>query len=421
MAQEKERVVIVGGTSNQNIYTGNMVSTTKYTVVTFLPKNLFEQFHRMANIYFLFIVILNWVPAINSFDKEIAILPLILVLSTTALKDLYEDRQRHLSDRRVNNLFSQVFSPAQGIFLAKRWQEVRVGDLVRLEAGDLVPADLLLLHTSDSEGKCNVETQNLDGETNLKPKFAVPGVSLSSGPFPPNGFHCVLNCEAPTSKIDSFRGTLRLDNDQLVTVNIENLLLRGCVLKITNSAIGLVVFAGHETKAMLNSLGPRYKRSKMEARINKDLLWCWVFLFVLCSTGAIGAGVWNASFSTPAPFLAVLAISDIDPAMEGFLTFWTFVIILQIIIPISLYITIEMVKVAQVYLIHSDLLMQDNEKEEGVRCKSFNITEDLGQVEHVLCDKTGTLTENKMSFKSCFVLGRDFKHDTDGIGGVQPS
>ena len=143
----------------------------------------------------------------------------------------------------------------------------------------------------------------------------------------------------------------------------------------------------------------------MEARINKDLLWCWVFLFVLCSTGAIGAGAWNASFSTPAPFLAVLAISDVDPAMEGFLRFWTLVIILQIIIPIPLYITTEMVKVAQVYLIHSDPLMQDKEKGEGVRCKSFNITEDLGQVEHVLCDKTGTLTENKMRFKFCFVLG----------------
>ena len=109
----------VGGTFNQNNYTGNMVSTTKYTTLTFLPKNLFEQFHRMANIYFLFIVILNWVPAINSFDKEIAILPLILVLSTTALKDLYEDWQRHLSDRKVNNLFSQVFSPAQGVFMTR--------------------------------------------------------------------------------------------------------------------------------------------------------------------------------------------------------------------------------------------------------------------------------------------------------------
>ena len=60
--------------------------------------------------------------------------------------------------------------------------------------------------------------------------------------------------------------------------------------------------------------------------------------------------------------------------------------------------------------------MQDKAKGEGVRCKSFNITEDLGQVEHVLCDKFGTL--NKMSFRSCFVVGRDFKHDTDGIGGV---
>ena len=411
MARVSERVVIVGRNGGDpSKYAGNQVSTTKYTALTFLPKNLFEQFHRMANIYFLFIVILNWIPAINSFDKEISILPLLLVLSTTAVKDFFEDRQRHLSDRRVNNLSCRIFSPAQGMFTTKRWREVSVGDLVWLEDGEQVPADLLILQTSNSSGKCNVETQNLDGETNLKSKYAVQGVSIEE-PLSPGGFHCVLNCDAPTSQVDSFHGTLSLDTGRVLTVNLENLLLRGCVLKNTSSVIGLVVFAGQDTKAMLNSLGPRFKRSKMEGRINKDLLWCWIFLFVLCLIGAVGCGFWNSSFSSKAPFLAVLSTDDVNPLKEGFLTFWTFIIILQIIIPISLYITVEMVKVAQVYLIHSDPLMWDRQKDEGVMCKSFNIAEDLGQVEHVLCDKTGTLTENKMNFKACFVLGRDFRHE----------
>ena len=410
MAGANERVVILNS-SETSKYAGNQVSTTKYTVLTFLPKNLFEQFHRMANIYFLFIVILNWIPAINSFDKEISILPLLLVLSTTAIKDLYEDWQRHLSDKRVNNLSCRIFSPAKGVFEVKRWREVVVGDLVQLEDGEQVPADLLLLQTSNSSGKCNVETQNLDGETNLKSKYAVSGVPMAE-PFPSEVFHCVLTCDAPTSQVDAFHGSLRLNDGQVAKANVENLLLRGCVLKNTSSIVGLVVFAGRDTKAMLNSLGPRFKRSKMEGRVNKDLLWCWIFLFVLCLTGAVGCGIWNASFiSSKAPFLAVLSSDDINPLTEGFLTFWTFVIILQIIIPISLYITIEMVKVAQVYLIHSDPLMWEKKSGERAKCKSFNIAEDLGQVEHVLCDKTGTLTENKMIFKACSVLGRDFRHE----------
>ena len=150
MSRVSDRVVIVGsgGSGDPSKYAGNQVSTTKYTALTFLPKNLFEQFHRMANIYFLFIIILNWIPAINSFDKEISILPLLLVLTTTGLKDLYEDWQRHLSDRRVNNLPCRIFSPAQAMFTTKRWREVSVGDLVRLENGEQVPADLLLLHIS---------------------------------------------------------------------------------------------------------------------------------------------------------------------------------------------------------------------------------------------------------------------------------
>lgn len=88
----------------------NAITTSKYTWLTFLPKNLFEQFHRFANIYFLSIIILNWVPAINAFGKEVAMIPLLFVLSVTAIKDLFEDRRRHKSDREVNSRICKMFS-----------------------------------------------------------------------------------------------------------------------------------------------------------------------------------------------------------------------------------------------------------------------------------------------------------------------
>lgn len=93
---------------NRN-YLNNFVRTTKYTVLSFLPKNLFEQFHRFANLYFLFIVLLNWVPAINAFGKEVSMLPVIFVLGVTAIKDLFEDRRRSVSDKRVNNSSCRVY------------------------------------------------------------------------------------------------------------------------------------------------------------------------------------------------------------------------------------------------------------------------------------------------------------------------
>ena len=89
---------------------GNKIKTTKYSLITFLPKNLFEQFHRFANIYFLAIVILNWIPQVNAFGKEIAMFPLVFVLSVTAIKDLFEDRRRYKSDQQVNNSNCKVYS-----------------------------------------------------------------------------------------------------------------------------------------------------------------------------------------------------------------------------------------------------------------------------------------------------------------------
>lgn len=90
-------------------YMGNKIRTTKYTILTFLPKNLIEQFHRVANLYFVFIQFLNWLPELNVFGKEIAMIPLLFVLGVTAIKDLFEDRRRYASDKRINNSFVRVY------------------------------------------------------------------------------------------------------------------------------------------------------------------------------------------------------------------------------------------------------------------------------------------------------------------------
>uniref|UniRef100_A0A3Q0RJI2 P-type ATPase N-terminal domain-containing protein n=1 Tax=Amphilophus citrinellus TaxID=61819 RepID=A0A3Q0RJI2_AMPCI len=91
-------------------YKGNAIRTTKYTLLTFIPMNLFQQFCRAANLYFLFLALLNWVPVVEAFQKEITMIPLLVVLTVIAIKDALEDYRRYLFDKKVNNNIVQVFS-----------------------------------------------------------------------------------------------------------------------------------------------------------------------------------------------------------------------------------------------------------------------------------------------------------------------
>uniref|UniRef100_A0A8C1RJF2 Phospholipid-transporting ATPase n=1 Tax=Cyprinus carpio TaxID=7962 RepID=A0A8C1RJF2_CYPCA len=388
----------------------NSIRTTKYTLISFIPMNLFQQFHRAANLYFLFLVLLNWVPVVEAFQKEITMIPLAVVITVIAFKDAMEDYRRYRYDKKINNTLTHVYSGKQKRYVERRWADVCVGDLIRLCCNEIIPADMVLLHSSDPNGVCHIETANLDGETNLKQRQVVRDLPQGSE-FVPENYSSRIECENPNNDLRRFRGFMEHPGKVRVGLHSENLLLRSCTVRNTETVIGIVVYAGHETKAMQNNSGPRYKRSKLECRLNMDVLWCVVLLLLMCLVAAVGHGFWLSELHNP----IFMIPDDTHPALAAFYMFWTMIIVLQVLIPISLYVSIEIVKLGQVYFIQNDLDLYNPVLDTGVQCRALNITEDLGQIQYLFSDKTGTLTENRMLFRRCTVAGTEYPHHENGI------
>ncbi|GMH30112.1 hypothetical protein Nepgr_031955 [Nepenthes gracilis] len=403
-------------TNDKYEFASNEIRTSKYTLVSFLPKNLFVQFHRVAYLYFLAIAALNQLPPLAVFGRTVSLFPLLIVLSVTAVKDGYEDWRRHRSDRKENNREALVLQ--SGHFEPKKWKKIQAGEVVKICADETIPCDIVLLGTSDSSGIAFIQTMNLDGESNLKTRYArqetasvvADGGSISG----------LVRCEQPNRNIYEFTANMEF-RGHIFPLSQSNIILRGCQLKNTEWIIGVVVYTGQETKAMLNSAASPSKRSKLESYMNRETFWLSIFLLVMCAVVALGMGLWlehhkeqldslpyyrkryftrGRKYGKPYRYYGI--------AMETFFSFLSSIIVFQIMIPISLYITMELVRFGQSYFMIGDKHMYDSSTDSRFQCRSLNINEDLGQIRYIFSDKTGTLTQNKMEFRRACVYGKNY-------------
>ncbi|XP_074217890.1 phospholipid-transporting ATPase FetA-like isoform X12 [Camelus bactrianus] len=408
-------------------YPNNSIKTSKYNALNFLPMNLFEQFQRLANAYFLILLFLQLIPQISSLAWYTTVIPLMVVLSITAVKDGVDDMKRHKNDNQVNN--RSVLVLMNGRIVTDKWMNIQVGDIIKLENNQLVTADILLLSSSEPYSLTYIETAELDGETNLKVKQAISVTSdMEDNLKLLSAFDGEVRCESPNNRLDRFTGTLTYKGKNYI-LNHDRLIFRGCVIRNTDWCYGLVVFTGKwrklqcspvpsvtvviddnnhgpDTKVMQNGGKSAFKRTHIDHLMNVLVLWIFLFLCGMCFILAIGHYIWENKkgyyFRDFLPWKEYVSSS----VVSSVLIFWSYFIILNTMVPISLYVSVEIIRLGNSFYINWDRKMFYELKNTPAQARTTTLNEELGQVKYVFSDKTGTLTRNIMTFSKCSINGK---------------
>ncbi|CAB1324228.1 unnamed protein product [Coregonus sp. 'balchen'] len=388
-------------------FADNRIISSKYTVWNFVPKNLFEQFRRIANFYFLIIFLVQLM--IDTPTSPVTSgLPLFFVITVTAIKQGYEDWLRHKADNEVNG--APVFVVRSGSLVQTRSKNIRVGDIVRVAKDETFPVDLVLLSSDRAEGTCHITTTSLDGETNLKTHYSVPETLVSQSVSRLEALHAVVECQQPDADLYRFVGriTVTQQGEEIVRpLGPENLLLRGARLKNTKEIFGVAVYTGMESKMALNYKCKSQKRSAVEKSMNTFLLIYLGILLFEAILSTILKYAWQAENKWDEPFYNQKTEQERNSSqiLKFISDFLAFLVLYNFIIPISLYVTVEMQKFLGSFFIGWDLDLYHEESDQMAQVNTSDLNEELGQVEYVFTDKTGTLTENEMLFRECSING----------------
>ncbi|KAJ8916317.1 hypothetical protein NQ315_005012 [Exocentrus adspersus] len=364
---------IMLGKATPGQFPANAVRNQKYNIITFLPLVLFQQFKFFLNLYFLIMAISQFVPDIRIGYLYTYWGPLCFVLLVTISREAIDDLRRHKRDQEVNNQkCKRLLNDRNKPFEIVAAHKLKVGDLIIVDKDERVPADLVLLRTSESSGAVFVRTDQLDGETDWKLRLAVPATQKLPSDHHLFEISASIYAEKPQKDIHSFIGTFsRLDslnNDE--SLDLENTLWTNCVIA-SGQATGVVIYTGPETRSVMNNSAPRSKVGLLDIEVNTI---------------------------TKLLFVAVIGLALLMMALKGFSGPWyrymfRFILLFSYIIPISLRVNLDMGKSFYSWSIGKDPAMKGT----TVRCTT--IPEELGRISYLLSDKTGTLTQNSMVLK----------------------
>lgn len=405
----EHRLIHINSPQKQKFCT-NHISTAKYNFISFLPKFLFEQFRRYANVFFLFIALLQQIPNVSPTGRYTTAVPLVFILLVSALKEIVEDFKRHIADDSVNK--SIVLALRDGEWKGIKWTQVTVGDFVKITSGQFFPADLILLSSSEPQGMCYIETANLDGETNLKIRQGLPQTAEMLTTKDLRTMSGYVECELPNRHLYEFTGNIKMNNLKTLPLSPDQILLRGAMLKNTTWVFGFVIYTGHETKLMMNSTAAPLKRSTVDKVTNTQIIMLFLLLIVLALVSSVASELWTSKHATTDWYLG---LDDLSSNSNFGFNFLTFIILYNNLIPISLQVTLEMVRFIQASFINMDTEMYHEETDTPAMARTSNLNEELGQIKYIFSDKTGTLTCNIMEFKRCSIAGRMYGSLEEGL------
>lgn len=406
-------------------YMNNTITSSRYTLYNFLPRQMFAQFSKLANFYFLCVSILQMIPGLSTTGTYTTIVPLAFFVIISMAKEGYDDLRRYRLDKAENRKTAMVLrghkvtatstdnvdrstaTPDKRVYWAEtKWEDIGIGDVVKLARDEAAPADLTVLHTNGAEEVAYVETMALDGETNLKSKQALPQLARCCRTVVD-----IASCEAhivvedPNLDLYNFEGRVTVGGETLPLANNE-IIYRGSVLRNTSEAIAIVVYSGEECKIRMNATkNPRIKAPALQTVVNKVVVMLVVFVVVLAFFNAAAYQIWQETTEEKAWYLT-------NAGVGFFPILVSFIILFNTMIPLSLYVSLEIVKLFQMLLMN-DVDMYDEASNTPMEARTSTINEELGQVNYIFSDKTGTLTNNSMRFRKMSIAGTAWLHDPD--------
>eukprot|EP00299_Pterocystis_sp_00344_P014137 c6991_g1_i3.p1 GENE.c6991_g1_i3~~c6991_g1_i3.p1 ORF type:complete len:1039 (-),score=298.76 c6991_g1_i3:48-3164(-) len=380
--------------------------------------NLAEQFSQHMNRYFLFIACLQLIPEITPVHPASTWTPLIIVLVLSAAKEGFDDLRRYERDRKLNK--SVVHVIVDGVEQDIASSDIHVGDLVRLSNNEPSPCDLCIVTSSTDLGSCYIQTTNLDGESDYKTRQAHREVhecvKQTKGDYPKiNGFQATIHCNNPNSDVYEFNAVMYVpfasDPTAALSLSSKQLIPQSAIVRHTDYVWGVAVYTGNQTKLGMNKKQPKMKWTSAESFINRLSLIIFILqLFIVVLFGAVG----NYLKNTDQQEMFYLSLSsDLTSSRwyHALVVPARFLLLCSMMIPISLKVTLDFSRAFYAKLIEWDENMHDPVTDRYATSNNTAISEDLGQIDIILTDKTGTLTQNLMVFQKCLIGNMLYNED----------